>query len=94
MTASETIEREVKEFIISTLKLEDVTADDIDAEAPLFGDGLGLDSVDALELGVALHKTYGIKINSKSEESRAHLRSVRSLASLVSTHRDQPQGHL
>ena len=87
MTGSEAIEREVKEFIISTLKLEDVTADDIDSEAPLFGAGLGLDSVDALELGVALHKSYGIKINSKSEESRAHLRSVRSLASLVSQHK-------
>lgn len=87
MSGSEAIEREVKEFIISTLKLEDVTIDDIDSEAPLFGAGLGLDSVDALELGVALHKSYGIKINSKSEESRSHLRSVKSLASLVSQHR-------
>lgn len=87
MTSSESVEREVKEFIISTLKLEDVTAADIDAAAPLFGAGLGLDSVDALELGVALHKSYGIKIDSKSEESRAHLASVRSLASLVSKHR-------
>lgn len=87
MSGSEAIEREVKEFIISTLKLEDVAVDDIDADAPLFGAGLGLDSVDALELGVALHKNYGIKINSKSEESRAHLRSVKSLASLVSQHR-------
>lgn len=87
MTGIEATEREVKEFIISTLKLEDVTADDIDTEAPLFGAGLGLDSVDALELGVALHKNYGIKINSKSEESRAHLRSVRALAALVSEHK-------
>jgi acyl carrier protein len=89
MTESEGIEREVKEFIISTLKLEDVSVADIDSDAPLFGAGLGLDSVDALELGVALHKAYGIKINSKSEESRAHLRSVKSLASLVEQHRQQ-----
>lgn len=83
MTGNEAVEQEIKEFIVSTLKLEDVTPGDIDVEAPLFGTGLGLDSVDALELGVALHKSYGIKIDSKSEESRAHLRSVRSLASLV-----------
>lgn len=87
MTSSEAVEQEVKEFIISTLKLEDITVADIDSAAPLFGAGLGLDSVDALELGVALHKSYGIKIDSKSEESRAHLASVRSLASLVSKHR-------
>ena len=87
MTSSEAVEQEVKEFIISTLKLEDITVADIDSGAPLFGAGLGLDSVDALELGVALHKSYGIKIDSKSEESRAHLASVRSLASLVSKHR-------
>lgn len=87
MTGSESVESEVKQFIISTLKLEDITVDDIDSDSPLFGGGLGLDSVDALELGVALHKTYGIKIDSKSEESRAHLRSVRTLASLVSERR-------
>lgn len=83
MTGSEAVEGEIKRFIISSLRLEDVSADDIDSDAPLFGGGLGLDSVDALELGVALHKTYGIKIDSKSEESRAHLRSVRALAALV-----------
>jgi acyl carrier protein len=87
MTSGEALEQEMKEFIISTLKLEDITSADIDVEAPLFGTGLGLDSVDALELGVALHKSYGIKIDSKSEESRSHLTSVRTLASLVSKYR-------
>lgn len=89
MPIGDSIEQEVKEFIISTLRLEGVTAADIAPEAPLFGEGLGLDSVDALELGVALHKTYGIKIDSKSEESRSHLRSVRSLASLVQKHKEE-----
>ena len=88
MTVSDPVEQEVKEFIISTLKLEDITPDDIAPEAPLFGEGLGLDSVDALELGVALQKCYNIKIDSKSEESRAHLGSVRSLASVVRKHRE------
>lgn len=53
---------ELKELIIKALKLEDMTPDDIDNEAPLFGEGLGLDSIDALELVVALEKTFGIKI--------------------------------
>lgn len=88
MTVSDPVEQEVKEFIISTLKLEDISPDDIAPEAPLFGEGLGLDSVDALELGVALQKCYNIKIDSKSEESRAHLGSVRSLAALVRKHRE------
>ena len=83
MTDTEALEREVKEFIISTLKLEAVQPYDIVTDAPLFGGGLGLDSVDALELGVALHKSYGVRIDSKSEESRAYLSSVRSLVSLI-----------
>lgn len=53
---------ELKELIIKALKLEDMVPDDIDNEAPLFGEGLGLDSIDALELVVALEKTFGIKI--------------------------------
>ncbi len=53
---------ELKELIIKALKLEDIAPDDIDNEAPLFGEGLGLDSIDALELVVALEKTFGIKI--------------------------------
>jgi len=54
------IEEEIKELIIEVLQLEDIRPSDIDANAPLFGEGLGLDSIDALELGVALQKRYGI----------------------------------
>jgi acyl carrier protein len=53
---------ELKSLIIDRLKLEDVSPEDIDPAAPLFGEGLGLDSIDALELVVALEKTYGIRI--------------------------------
>ena len=53
------VEDEVKQLIIDVLQLEDITPADIDTDAPLFADGLGLDSIDALELGVALHKRYG-----------------------------------
>jgi acyl carrier protein len=60
--------------------LEDITPNDIDPEAPLFGDGLGLDSIDALELGVAIKKRYNITIHSDDAAMRQHFESVRNLA--------------
>lgn len=77
------LEQEIKELIIDVLQLEDVRPDDIDAAGPLFVDGLGLDSIDALELGVALQKRYGITLSADSEETRRHFASVRALAALV-----------
>ena len=56
---------------------------DIDADAPLFVDGLGLDSIDALELGLALQKRYGVSLSAESEEVRAHFASVKTLAAFV-----------
>lgn len=81
--------REIKQMIIDSLDLEDITPDDIDAQAPLFGDGpgLGLDSIDALELGVALQRNFGITLAADAAESRAHFASVASLAALVAAHR-------
>lgn len=61
------LEQEIKELIISSLALEDITPQDIDATAPLFVDGLGLDSIDALELGLALQKRYGVSMSADSE---------------------------
>jgi acyl carrier protein len=81
------LEQEVKELIIDVLQLEDITAADIDSEAPLFVDGLGLDSIDALEIGVALQKRYGITLSAESQETRRHFASVRALASLIETNR-------
>jgi acyl carrier protein len=63
------LEQEIKELIIDALELEDLTPADIDSTAPLFGEGLGLDSIDALELGVSLQKRYGIKLSANSEET-------------------------
>jgi acyl carrier protein len=77
------LEREIKELIISCLSLEDVKPDDIQAEAPLFVEGLGLDSIDALELGVALQKRYGVSMSADPQVMRGHFASVRSLASFV-----------
>ena len=78
-----TIENELKELIIKSLELEDITVDDIDTEAPLFIDGLGLDSIDALELGMALKKKYNLKMSSNKEENKKYFYSVKTLAEYV-----------
>lgn len=77
------IEKEIKGVIIEALDLEDLSIDDIETEDPLFGDGLGLDSIDALELGLALKKKFDIKLDSDSEESKKHFYSVRTLADFI-----------
>ena len=84
---SDTLEHELKALIISTLDLEDITPADIDSEAPLFGDGLGLDSIDALELGLAIAKTYDVKIDADNEETRQHFASIKALAAFVQENR-------
>ncbi|MGN0230765.1 MAG: phosphopantetheine-binding protein [Muribaculaceae bacterium] len=72
--------------IIEALNLEEMTPDDIDASAPLFGEGLGLDSIDALELIVLLEKHYGIRLANPSE-GKAIFSSVASIADYVSKNR-------
>lgn len=84
---AQALEQELKQFIIDTLNLEDVKPGDIDPAAPLFVDGLGLDSIDALELGVGLQKKYGIKLSADSAETRKHFASIKALATLVASHR-------
>ncbi len=81
------LEQEIKELIISSLSLEDVAADDIDPGAPLFIEGLGLDSIDALELGLALQKRYGVTMNGDKDEIRARFASVSALAAYVASQR-------
>jgi acyl carrier protein len=81
------LELEVKQLIIDALQLEDITPDDIDSAAPLFVDGLGLDSIDALELGVALQKKYGISLSADSEDTRRHFASVQALAAMIASQR-------
>lgn len=80
---SDSLEQELKHLIIRTLDLEDIEVDEIDNDAPLFGDGLGLDSIDALELGLAVSKRYDIKIDADDETTRKHFASVRALANLI-----------
>ncbi len=77
------LEQEIKEIIISALDLEDVSADDIDSAAPLFNEGLGLDSIDALELGMALKKKYDVNFKSDKEENKQFFKSVAALADYI-----------
>lgn len=86
------LEQEIKELIISALALEDITPQDIDSSEPLFVDGLGLDSIDALELGLALQKRYGVSMSADSEQTRQHFRSVQALAAFVAAHRTAEAG--
>lgn len=85
--AGQGIEQELKGFLIDTLSLEEVTIEEIDSQTTLFGEGLGLDSVDALELGVALQKTYGVKVDPKAEETTQAFHSIKTLASFVARNR-------
>lgn len=82
----EELVRELKQQIIKTLNLEDVSCEDIDNDAPLFGDGLGLDSIDALELIVLLEKRYGIKLSDPSQ-GKAIFQSINTMARYVAEHR-------
>ena len=74
---------QIKELIISALELEDIKPEHIIDSEPLFGSGLGLDSIDALELGVALKKKFGVKFSSDTEDNKKHFASVDALAAYI-----------
>jgi acyl carrier protein len=88
----QSFEDEIKQMIIDVLQLEDITPLDIDTDAPLFVEGLGLDSIDALELGVAIQKRYSITLSASSEENRRHFASVRALALMIESNRKDEGG--
>lgn len=81
------LEDEIKRLLIESLNLEDMTPAQIPAEEPLFVQGLGLDSIDALELGLALQKRYGVSLSADSAETRQHFASIRALAQFVAAQR-------
>jgi acyl carrier protein len=87
VSAQAALEQEIAQLIIDTLNLEHLTAADVAVDQPLFGDGLGLDSVDALELALALQKHYAIRIDADVKESRKHFATVASLAAFVQEQR-------
>jgi acyl carrier protein len=87
MHRSENLEAELKKLIVSALVLEDIAPEEIETDAPLFVEGLGLDSIDALELAMALEERYGVKIEDDPDENRRIFASVRSLADFVTAQR-------
>lgn len=76
-------ENALARLLVESLNLEDVAADQIDPEAPLFGDGLGLDSIDALELSLAINKQYGFQLRSEGDENRRIFASLRALSAHI-----------
>ena len=84
------LETEIKQLIIDSLALEDISVADIDSQAPLFGDeGMGLDSVDALELGLAIQKHFAFQLDGESQEMRNSFANVASLAAFVAKHKGE-----
>lgn len=81
----EPLEAEIKGLIVEALALEDLAPEEIETEAPLFVDGLGLDSIDALELAMALEERYGVSVEDDPDQNRVIFSSVRSLADFVRT---------
>ena len=78
------LEQQIKQLIIDSLALEDISVEDIENDTALFGDdGLGLDSVDALELGLAVQKTFDLQLDSEQTQVRNHFESVATLASFI-----------
>jgi acyl carrier protein len=89
VTVSEDLELRIKQVIVEALMLEDVKPEDIQTDAPLFVEGLGLDSIDALELAVALHSEFGIRTKADDERNREIFSSVASLATFISAEREK-----
>ncbi|MCR5290035.1 MAG: acyl carrier protein [Treponema sp.] len=79
------LKQQIKDLIITSLELEDITSDKIKDDEPIFGDGLGLDSIDALELGVALKKRFGVTFSEDSAEDKKHFASVNALAAFITS---------
>ena len=79
----EEIETKLKETVVSALDLEDLTPADIETDVPLFGEGLGLDSIDAMEHGMAVKKAFGVSFSSNPADNKQIFRSVKTLADYV-----------
>jgi acyl carrier protein len=80
-------EHELAILLVESLNIEDTAPGEIDPEAPLFGDGLGLDSIDALELALAVSRRYGFQLRSEGQHDRSIFASLRALAAHVAQHR-------
>ncbi|MEL7447824.1 MAG: phosphopantetheine-binding protein [Pseudomonadota bacterium] len=87
MTAQSATEKELAELLVQTLNLEDVEPGSIAPEEALFGEGLGLDSIDALELALAISQTYGVQLRSEDERTREAFANLRALSKVIEAER-------
>lgn len=87
MQTFDKLEAEIKELIVEALVLEDLNPADIVSDEPLFVEGLGLDSIDALEIAVVLEQRYGVVLDDDADANRERFASVRSLANFVAAGR-------
>jgi acyl carrier protein len=85
------LNQQIKELIVTSLELEDVKPNDINDDEAIFGTGLGLDSIDALELGIAIEKKFGVKFAADDENSKKHFASVNALAAFISSAMEAPK---
>ncbi len=83
MSEHESLHAELKKLLIETLALEDTTPDEIETDASLFGEGLGLDSIDALEIAMVLEERYGVTLEDDPESNQRIFESIRSLTAFV-----------
>ena len=87
MSESEALHEELKKLIVETLALEDVTPSQIETDAPLFGDGLDLDSIDALEIAMVLEERFHVIVDDDPEKNQAIFASIRSIATFIAESR-------
>ncbi len=87
MSGASPMELEVAELIVQTLNLDEVSASEIDPQQPLFSEGLGLDSIDALELALAISKRYGFQLRSNDSDNVRIFSSLRALSAHIAAHR-------
>lgn len=81
------LQREVAELLVECLNLEDISADEIDPDAPLFGDGLGMDSIDVLEVALSVSKKYGVQLKADSPDNNRIFGSLRQLSDHIAAQR-------
>ena len=79
------LEDEIRQVILASVEVDGLTAADLASDAQLFGEGVGLDSIDALEIGAALRRKYQVKFKANSDENRAHFRTIAALASFIAS---------
>ncbi len=84
------LEDEIRGIILASVEMDGLTAEALAADRPLFGDGVGLDSIDALEIGAALRKKYHVKFKANSDENRTHFYSIATLADFIAANAGIP----